>query len=902
MQNSKIFKFIVSILISIYYLNIEAKAFTSSTDSLISEEEYIQQKVNQIVAQIKANEAVLDPTKKSFVVMDAAAYTGPSVLFADGAIRFTSVYSQIKSDFGEYHFNTEGERRTHESNDVNITAFLNNELILINTKLEEAFPPPAIKPLIFVGFDSFLWEIVTKNEIKDNTDWLLTDDKIFKKKDYAKAFFNYNAINEKILALAQSYITTHRLIFISYGSFNEIQNKIEGSNLVPSGKKWYWANYTDSANDANLRKAIYNDYNTATLGFTFSGVKSYVSRVSDALLGNIRPPNSPALCNANLTSIFSGWVLVETFKYYDAACFKNMTNVERVHCLKVLAEANILNQWFGGFLNSIYVNAILRNIPEDQVPDFLVLFKAVPNLFKNLVSPTQGLNGSDFTEFIDLMNNYVRASYVAPDATNDALTKAAYINPLKSFPFINDDNFISKYRLNELSDNSIIISGTSTTILDANGNPRTVTKQFPPTGSFQLYDYVLVTFLDDFGACGDLHIPAGKQVWLPAVTLYGYINAYQNQGIGNSIRAAGLVIVVAAIPFSGGSSLYLLYADAAVGTTDLYLHTAAFNKLHSTPAGRETLRSWDTYAAIYGVARIAGAGTNYLSGGKIGQAADDLILKLKQSKSNPTITLTPSEEAEVNRLLSKLKGSNTLLSRFEELGLTSLKTEFNLFDETTKTKFLNEFAGASDNALILMNGNNSLVNYWKANGSFIKSKTYPNVRHKAWDDTKNAIITKADLTETKILNAIENAPPPTNNQVAIAGAYSPELGGNVVLKYNDKNFNVSLLESELKQHLDYLTMIKNDFDKGGNLYQKLYSNVPLEKIQNAGLAGTHAEVLATNEVIKLLKNAPGGSKFNGIQDLNKIHVLVKGRSTLGNMCRCPHCFQIIDGVKMIGNQ
>ncbi len=119
------------------------------------------------------------------------------------------------------------------------------------------------------------------------------------------------------------------------------------------------------------------------------------------------------------------------------------------------------------------------------------------------------------------------------------------------------------------------------------------------------------------------------------------------------------------------------------------------------------------------------------------------------------------------------------------------------------------------------------------------------------------------------------------------------------MKYNDKNFNVSLLEPELKQHLDYLTMIKNDFDKGGNLYQKLYSNVPLEKIQNAGLAGTHAEVLATNEVIKQLKQA---GKFNSIQDLNKVHVLVKGRASFGNMCRCPHCFQIIDGVKMIGNQ
>ena len=239
------------------------------------------------------------------------------------------------------------------------------------------------------------------------------------------------------------------------------------------------------------------------------------------------------------------------------------------------------------------------------------------------------------------------------------------------------------------------------------------------------------------------------------------------------------------------------------------------------------------------------------------------------------------------------------LNKLDDLGLAALKKEVNLLDEATKAKFLDEFAGTGDDALKAMNDNTSLLSYWKTNGNFIKNRAYPNVGHKACDETKNAILAKADPTETKILNAIENAPPPSNTQVAVAGAYSPELGGNVILKYNDKNFNVNLLEPELKQHLDYLTMIKNDFDKGGKLYEKLYTNVPLEKIQNAGEVGKHAEVLATNEVIKQLK-ATG--KFNSVEDLNKIHVLVKGRPSFGNMCRCPHCFQIIDGVKMIGNQ
>jgi len=185
---------------------------------------------------------------------------------------------------------------------------------------------------------------------------------------------------------------------------------------------------------------------------------------------------------------------------------------------------------------------------------------------------------------------------------------------------------------------------------------------------------------------------------------------------------------------------------------------------------------------------------------------------------------------------------------------------------------------------------------WK----IIKNKVYPNVGHRPWEITRQEIIARDKPSEIKILNAVENAAPPTNSQVAVAGAYSHELGGSVIIRYNNRSFDVNQLEPELKQYVDYLQMIKNDFDTGGNMYKNLYSNVPELKIQNAGAAGFHAEVLATNEVVRRLKAA---GKFNGMKDLNKIEVLVKGKSaSFGNMCRCPHCFYITDGVKMIGNQ
>lgn len=171
------------------------------------------------------------------------------------------------------------------------------------------------------------------------------------------------------------------------------------------------------------------------------------------------------------------------------------------------------------------------------------------------------------------------------------------------------------------------------------------------------------------------------------------------------------------------------------------------------------------------------------------------------------------------------------------------------------------------------------------------------------ETTKQEILATANPSEVKILNAIEDARLPSNSEKVMAGAYSPDLpSSDVVIKYNTKTADITALEPELRQHIEYLQLIKDDFDAGGKLYQKLYSNVPSGKMLTADKAGIHAEVLATNEVVKQLKVA---GKFNGIQDLNKIKVLVKGKVSsrgLENMCRCPHCFQIIDGVKILGNQ
>jgi len=70
-------------------------------------------------------------------------------------------------------------------------------------------------------------------------------------------------------------------------------------------------------------------------------------------------------------------------------------------------------------------------------------------------------------------------------------------------------------------------------------------------------------------------------------------------------------------------------------------------------------------------------------------------------------------------------------------------------------------------------------------------------------------------------------------------------------------------------------------------------------VMAAGDAASHAEVLALDAVIKEMKRA---GIYSSKADLDKVSILVKGKGDWGNMSRCPHCFHLTDGVKMIGNQ
>ncbi|MFL0112491.1 hypothetical protein V2594_06615, partial [Tenacibaculum maritimum] len=251
------------------------------------------------------------------------------------------------------------------------------------------------------------------------------------------------------------------------------------------------------------------------------------------------------------------------------------------------------------------------------------------------------------------------------------------------------------------------------------------------------------------------------------------------------------------------------------------------------------------------------------------------------------------------------KEGGDLIKRLDELNLSVLTKKLDDLGDATKAKFFDDFADASDDALIALNNKTDLINYWKTNGNFFKNKTYSG-SNVDWATTKNAIESGTNNTNKAILEAIEDRvliEPLTGSKPVMAGAYCPELGGDVIVKYNlttaeKVTFNYNNLEPVIKDQIDYMNLIRQDALDGGNLYEKLYTGVTKNKIIAAGDAASHAEVLALDALIKEMKIA---GIYSSKADLSKISVLVKGKGSWGNMCRCPHCFHLTDGVNMIGH-
>lgn len=266
---------------------------------------------------------------------------------------------------------------------------------------------------------------------------------------------------------------------------------------------------------------------------------------------------------------------------------------------------------------------------------------------------------------------------------------------------------------------------------------------------------------------------------------------------------------------------------------------------------------------------------------------------------------------EVGTLVGKLKGYTNL----------RLKIKTDLGAKTAE--FLDDFSLAATHSLTDLNKveNLDLVDFWKIEGASIKELQYNAPPFK--DIDTEVLPTLTDPEDIAMVNYIKNAEIQDfgNSPVVVVGKH-PNLIDNEGRYFQQLNETaktesgnppiatpkyfgqIANLHPYLKSDIKYLNFIRDDALNNGKIFKKLYNSTLSEdqlysKVRNAGRAGTHAEVLIVDNMIKKLFDK--GITITPTQ-VAKIKIFVKNSKSSQSMCRCPHCFYILKNkIQMIGN-
>ncbi|WP_407277499.1 hypothetical protein R5O20_06865 [Tenacibaculum maritimum] len=258
------------------------------------------------------------------------------------------------------------------------------------------------------------------------------------------------------------------------------------------------------------------------------------------------------------------------------------------------------------------------------------------------------------------------------------------------------------------------------------------------------------------------------------------------------------------------------------------------------------------------------------------------------------------------------KAGGDLIKRLDELNLSVLTKKLDDLEDAVKTKFFDDFADISDDGLKILDKKINLIDHWKNYKQYFLDKKY-----RAPDDIDQVYNSLSEGGMKEMVKKVnEILPPFKNGSYVISGGYHSKLD-DIVIKNNipkvdgvknERKFNklVEGLEPELREHVEYLDFIREDFKAHKALDQESKKGVHNKllniakgkenKLIQAGKPGSHAEVQVVNEIIKKLRQK--GENIN----LEEIFLYVKNKNNR-NMCRCPNCFYILKNkVKMIGNE
>lgn len=239
-----------------------------------------------------------------------------------------------------------------------------------------------------------------------------------------------------------------------------------------------------------------------------------------------------------------------------------------------------------------------------------------------------------------------------------------------------------------------------------------------------------------------------------------------------------------------------------------------------------------------------------------------------------------------------------LFSRLEIDGLPALSSNLlNNLDDAKLIEFSGDFSETILETLQRMDNDVSIFNYWKVHKQEFLTPYVTNTGNIPSVATVAASF-QGNPEIIALINAVDAAPLPSNNQFVMAGCHHPSLPNTYQIKYNFTSASseyqafLNSCHPLLKDRIKYMDMIRNDFvsDPPGTAHVRLINIDDLEKLTFAGEAGRHAELQSLSETLYRIEQAENMAPGTFPKSrLSEVSIFVKNKN--GNvMQRCPCCF------------
>ncbi len=283
---------------------------------------------------------------------------------------------------------------------------------------------------------------------------------------------------------------------------------------------------------------------------------------------------------------------------------------------------------------------------------------------------------------------------------------------------------------------------------------------------------------------------------------------------------------------------------------------------------------------------------------------------LKKGLDDPNLSQTKKDG--LRKVLGEtddiLTINGKLATRIKELGLTKLLGKLEKLDNVSISKFYDDFAEATDDVLRNLSNDDELLVLWKNYSDEFKGARYI-TEDGVFKTCQNVLDNHPDGYLSNLVKKVMDAPKPTNSEQVLVGVTHPSFNGKVFMGRNFKSseraleatFKTETAHPLIRERIKYMDFVRNSVtDNTGKVINETLANKLLDidnlnKLTTAGRAGYHGEVRALSDALyELEKTRPVTSST-----LSEFDLFIRSSSNKV-MQRCPCCFYITNGVKVLG--